>query len=144
MGCPAVPALPQVVMGVSVSYFSHSFTHSFSFSAFPESLMTARHSATCWALPSALTLPLWLLKTSSKHSHYGLFLRRFPGKSLNSHNAVLLWALPACYLCCFVLGLPHTQVIREFHFAPPGRTGNFLVGVWAKSRFSHCAEHHRC
>lgn len=55
--------------------------------------------AWCYLLGQGPSLHLWLLKTSSKHSRYGLFLKRSPDKSLNIREAfLLLWALLASYL----------------------------------------------
>lgn len=65
--------------------------------------------------------PSMTLKKFLKAQSLWIFPGRSPDKSLNKHQAVLLWALPACFLC-FILCLLHTPVTREFYFAPLGGT----------------------
>ena len=128
--------LLQAVMGVLLSYFSHSFAHLLIHSLFQHLLSVYWLPVTM--LPGPQPPPL----TSSNYSHNGRSPWRSPAKTLNNHEAVLLlWALLACYLCVLSCVVYHISVIRV-SLPLLVEQVTFLVGVWAENRFSHGANHH--
>lgn len=121
-------------MGVSLSYFSHSFAHLLIHSIF-QHLLSTDYQSLCYL---ALSLHLW-------HPQITVIMDDPPGGPLPrlqsrgcppSLGSSCL--LPLCFvLCC----LPHFSD-ESFILPLLLEQVTFLVGVWAENRISHRANHH--
>ena len=137
--CLAVLVLLQVVMGVSLSYSSHSSTHLLihSFSALTECLLTTGPQAP-W--PPASSLRLWCPQsTVTMDDPQEVPAQDSRVTRLSSSSGHFL---PASSVFCSVSST--TLQWWQSHFAPPVRISNCSGWCLSWKQTSHCADHHRC